>query len=260
MISRLNYTGRKRITRQMAQVTLEESQDGQPMSFEVEFDLAGLNLPPEAPVRVEASRSRAMMRFDWGSAGNLVPPPPEERLLTDIPHSPHFTVMALSPDGSGRLLALGERLQPARPQNPGHPLLPLQSVADLGQEVWRVDFDDNGGGPVLKVNHNSSYANGEARRNGVFRGLVMPEALRVLLTRAFVIEDTDPVDPDGAWADWMRFVRTFFNDPFPEDRSDDDQGKDKDEVSRWINDCVREFAANRFKALDYFERDMERQQ
>ena len=254
MISRLNYTGRKRITRQSARITLQESEDGRPVSFDVEFDLAELNLPPEAPVRVEASRSRAMMRFDWGNVGNLVPPPPEERLLTDIPHSPHFTVMALSPDGSGRLLALGERLQPARPQNPGHPLLPLQSVADLGQEVWRIDFDDNGGGPVLKVNHNSSYANGEARRNGVFRGLVMPEALRVLLTRAFVIEDNDPDETEGDWADWIRFVGTFFKESLPEDR------QDKEAMLGWINDCVQEFSANRFKALDYFERDMERQQ
>lgn len=259
MISRLNYTGRKRITRQMARITLQESEEGRPVTFDVEFDLAGLNLPAEAPVRVEASRSRAMMRFAWGSAGNLVPPPPEERLLTDIPHSPHFTIMALSPDNSGRLLALGERLQPARPQNPGHPLLPLFSDPDLGQEVWRIDFDDeSGGGPVLKVNRNSDYANSEARRNGVFRSLVLPEALRIVLTRAFIEEDNEPDEVEGVWADWGRFIRTFFKGPFPETQGDDD--KDKSPVSNWINECVREFAANRFKALDYFEKAMERQQ
>ena len=136
MIRRLNYTQRKRIQQHRISIELHETDEDNPLTFSANIDLGGMGLPSDALVVIIANRDRVAMRFDWGTV--VSPNPPLDCRLTDISSNPIFRVMVLAPDGSGRLLALADRIKPKQ-GNTSASLLWLQEE-DLGKEVWRLDF------------------------------------------------------------------------------------------------------------------------
>lgn len=247
---RLNYTQRRSISQQMVAVLLHQPEnDSQVPTFDVELDLSPLALPPEALVRVEAYRNRSAMRFEWGTVGS--PAPPFNRQLNDVPLPPRFRVMVLAPDGSGRLLALGDKFTP-RWQNERSSLLEVE-FTELGMEVWRLKFDENGGNPVLEVNKDIEDISYAVRHDEAFRSLVLPEVLRAILTRALIVEDENPDDDEegGNWHPWMRCARDFYHDDFP--RISNDEDRNTMAVAEWIDGAVAAFTEKRFRAKTFYE-------
>ena len=247
---RLNFTQRRKITQQMVSVVLHQAhEDSEPPTFDLHLDLSSLNLPNDSLLRVEAYRNRGSMRFDWGTTGQ--PTPPSDRRLHGVPFPPRFRVMALTPDGSGSLLALGDRLTP-RWQDQRSSLLEVE-FKDLGMEVWRLRFDENGGNPVLEVNKEIEDINHAVRHDESFRSLVLPEVLRAILTRALLVEQENPddVDEGNNWHPWMRCVRDFFRDEFPQ--MTDDPYLNRTAIAGWIDEAVSAFTEKRFRAKSFYE-------
>lgn len=242
MIRRFNYTQRKRIELRRVAIELYESGDDSPPSFSAEIDLSDMGLLPDALVVVIANRGQSSMRFDWGTVSN--PKPPIDCSLTDIPSNPNFRVMALAPDGSGRLLALADRVKPKRGSS-RNSLLWLQE-ADLGEQVWRLDFGDGDGNPTMQINSNIPGISAAAREDDAFRALVIPEALRLILTRALIVEEYDIDDDEGNWSEWVGFVRDFYTEEFPT-TPDDDTAK-----AEWVEGAVQSFTEQRFHASDQY--------
>ena len=182
------------------------------------------------------------MRFDWGTVANSTPP--QDCSLTEIPSNPVFRVMVLAPDGSGRLLALADRVKPKR-GSVQESLLWLQEE-DLGKEVWRLDFGD--GNPTMLVNRNIPGISSAVREDDSFRSLVIPEALRAILTRALVVEDYDVEDDEGSWSEWIGFVRNFYDEEVPSTSDDEDAA----EKMEWIEGAVEAFTEQRFHASEQY--------
>ena len=242
MIRRFNYTQRKRIEQRRINIELRETADDTPMSFSAELDLKGMGLPPDALVVIIANRDRSAMRFDWGMVSNLTPP--QDCSLTEIPSNPIFRVMVLAPDGTGRLLALADQVRPRR-GSVQESLLWLQEE-DLGKEVWKLDFAD--GNPTMLVNKNIPGISSAVREDDAFRALVIPEALRAILTRALIVEDYDIEDDEGSWSEWIGFVRNFYSEAFPLTSDDGDTT----EKTEWIEGAVEAFTEQRFRASDQY--------
>ena len=242
MIRRFNYTQRRRIELRRINIELRETDDDTPMSFSAELDLSGMGLPSDAQVVVIANRDRSAMRFNWGTVAN--PTPPQDCSLTEIPSNPVFRVMILASDGSGRLLALADRVKPKRGSEQ-ESLLWLQEE-DLGKEVWRLDFAD--GNPTMLVNKNIPGISAAVREDDAFRSLVIPEALRAILTRALIVEEYDLDDNEGNWSEWVGFVRNFYKEEIPSIPDDEDATEKID----WIEGVVEAFTAQRFHASDQY--------
>lgn len=222
-------------------ITLHETDDGVAPTFTAELNLEGLELPPDARLMIVSNRNRVAMRFPWGTVGN--PMPPANCRLDDTPHNPHFRIMAL--DESGRLLALANRVQPRR-ANRRESLLWLKET-ELGGEVWQLDFGDPGDNPTLLVNSSIPGISATARQDNAFLGLVIPEVLRAILTRAFVVDEAAPDDTDeGPWSKWAAFVGNFYTDEHPATSLDSEI--DKTEMAKWIDGAVAAFANQRFNA------------
>ena len=243
MIRRLNYTQRARLEQHRINIELHETDDDTPMSFSAELDLDGMGLPSDALVVIIANRNRSEMRFDWGTVTN--PSPPQNRQLTEIPSNPSFRVMVLAPDGSGRLLALADRIKPKR-GGLQESLLWLKEE-DLGKEVWRLDFAD--GNPTMLVNKNIPGISAAVREDESFQSLVIPEALRAILTRALIVDEYDIDDDEGSWSEWIGFVRNFYTEEFP---STSDGNGEPTEKSEWIEEAVEAFTEQRFHASDKY--------
>lgn len=243
MIRRFNYTQRKRIEQRRISIELQETANDSPLTFSAELNLGGMGLPADALVVIIANRDRVAMRFDWGTVASSTPP--QDCRLTDIPFNPAFRVMVLAPDGSGRLLALADRVRPKRGST-DNSLLWLQEE-DLGKGVWRLDFA--GEIPAMLVNKNIPGISAAVREDEGFRALVIPEALRAILTRALIVEGNDFDDEEGKWSPWFGFVRNFYDEEFL--ATSDDNGDDMAKAE-WIEGAVDTFTTQRFHASDQY--------
>lgn len=250
MIREFNYTQRKRIETRHVNIELvnPDHPDGATPSFNADLTLDELQLPADAPLVIEASRNNGAMRFDWGTAGR--PQPAGDRQLSEVGYPPTFRVMALSPDGSRRILALGDRIKPKsnRGDAPGVQELVHLLKADLGQEVWRLDLGESENIPVLEVNQAVADISQAVRQDPVFRSLVFPQVMRTVLTHVLFLEKADPTDTEGFWYGWFGFVSQFYPEKCPSIAGLDADAEKRRELREWIDSAVKAFTNTRFNA------------
>lgn len=212
MSRRLNYTGRVKIRKADARISLRPAEDGDHSLFELDFDSTGYPFPPDASVRVEAWRGHAIQRWDFGTVAAPSALPPTERRLSEVPDSCQFRVAVIAPDGSGRILGLADRIRPVLPRRS---LLPLREVEDLGNEVWRVSLGagDDTERPELQVNASIPGISDLVRTDPSFRALVMPSVLREILTHMLFVGAGEPEEEEDPLHDWWRFAQRLAPSP-----------------------------------------------
>ena len=251
MISRINRTGRKRIHRRDVDLSLRVAEGNEAPIFDLMLRLADYGFPAEARVRVEAARGNASQRWDYGTVWQRRTPPDEERRLTDVPKTASFRVFVVAADGSGKLLGHVPNLKPVLPLDSR---LPLEESDELGEEVWRVEFDGDNGNPVLKVNANIPGISESVRRDPAFRSLVMPEVFRTILTRMVLIDRAPPDDPDDErWAHWFEIARAYLPDREPPYLGGPrDADRDDGEAREWIDAVVGAMAEKPLDAANAY--------
>ena len=251
MRSHLNGTGRKRITRNHAQVSLRAAEDGEAPIFDLSLDLSGYGFAPDARVRVEAWRGNAVQRWDYGTASGLASLPDEERRLTEVPESAQFRVIVVAGDGSGLMLGHAPNIRPVLPRRS---LLPVRETDELGDEVWRVDFGGDGmDPPELLINPAVDGISEIVRGDESFRSLVMPDVLRTILSHIVLIARADPEDNEGPWDGWFAIARALLPDEEPPslDRNSTVEAEIA-QAKRWINRVVEQFADQRVDAAEAY--------
>lgn len=230
-IRRLNYTERRRITREQARITLHDTPDG--MSFDAALNFAGKRFPDDARVFIEAYHRTASMRFDFGRA--MQPEPPVSRLLTEFtdPSAILFRVkVTAASSGAGKLLGAADSLRPSADGEQPDDRVPLLPVVadDLGDEVWKVSFDDSG--TTLLVNRRMENWN-ETIRSPFFRAAVFPAAAREILTRITQIEGITSGDDAEDWRSrWIQFATSIPGAG----------AVNHDDLAEWVDDAVAAFA------------------
>lgn len=235
MIRSFNYTQRRRIPKTNAVVRLRSDGTGG-TTFDVDLDLAAFDLPAAARVYVEAYFKGTLMRFDFGTVGAVRPP--ASRCLTRLPQ-PELTlfrikVVAEDRERRGLVLAQCERILPRQAE--GGPatrqsLFRVQLI-HLDNEVWRLDFDDDG--PVLQLN---PAFREQARHDAAFAALVYPDVIRRVLLR--VLRDHDDPDTADDWrAPWLRFGRQVAGKRNP-------TREEENAVEEWVENVVSGFVAQR---------------
>lgn len=230
MIRRLNFTGRRRLLRRDVEVSVRP---GEPAaSFEAKLNLDSYDLPQESLVFVEAYRQTSWMRFAWGTVGHQAAP--ERRLLTEFGQADgvHFRVRVTTAGApKGLLLAQVDGIRPTNGSGADDgrriPLLPVVPAKDLGDEVFRVDFD--GDRPTLQVNAGL----GDWRavpRDEVFQALAYPCILREVLTFLVQADEHEVGDDPEDWrSQWLRFAESLC-------------GRSGDVNPEWVTDVVDAFA------------------
>lgn len=250
MRSRLNSTGRKRIAKGDVQVSIRASERDEPPIFDLQPNLSDYGFPMDARVRVEAWRSNAVQRWDFGRVGDMDEPSENERRLTEVPTAAQFRVIVVAGDGSGLLLGQTGGIRPALPVRS---LLPVRETDDLGQEVWRVDFGDGMDSPELLVNQNVEGISDIIRHEASFRSLVFPGVLRTILTHALLVMRQDPDDDEGPWEGWFRLARELVPDHEPPSMEHDaSAGDHADGINKWIDCVCGAFADRSLSAADSF--------
>ena len=252
VIKRINRTGRKRILKRDIQLKLRATENQDAPIFDLDLRLVGYGFPESARVRAEAWRGHAVQRWDCGTVGDLQQPSEDRRRLTDVPPSARFRVFVVAADGSGKLLGHASNLTPELPLNSR---LPLEE-RDLGEVVWRVEFDGEDGNPVLLVNQKVAGISEAVRHDPTFRSLVMPEVFRSILTRMVLIDRAYPDDTDGPWADWFELARAYLPTKEPPSRPTDgvdtSETGDAHDAHQWIDAVVGALADKPLNAATAF--------
>jgi hypothetical protein len=244
MIRRLNYTGRRKIPRDLIRISLYRN--GGVDEFDAFIRTDGLELPPSARVFVEAYHKSDWMRFDFGSVG--VPALPADRRLTAFYEGVRvlFRVKIVSADGdAGKILAEADRLSPLSPDEDSDrdPLLPVRTVAGMRDQIWRVMWEN---GPVLELNKGEPEIKHLLTTDPRFKWLVLPEMLRTILTR-LLAEEMDEDDETSQVKRWLEFAASLHPDPPP--RAED---RDPELIENWVDEVVSAFC-RRHRALDHWK-------
>jgi hypothetical protein len=237
-IRRLNYTGRKRLSRADLSITLYERPSG-PAAFDIDLSaLPRYELPADALVFVEARLRTRWMRFAFGSVGALASP--ADRRLTEFDSTDGvlFSVKVTSASGRpGLMLAEAERIPVRRPGEGDErrtPLLPVKPD-DIGNEVYRVDF--SGPAPTLLLNRAAGDKDTLAR-SPLFMSLVYPAVFREILNRIVYVEGLADADDDGdSWESrWLTFAQSLPGvGAVPE-------AEESESLDHWIDGAVASFA------------------
>jgi hypothetical protein len=234
MRRKLNFTSRAKIPKSRVQIALRR--EAKLLAFDGSVDLSGLSFPRDAKVIVEAYYRTSLMRFDWGTAGQLTAP--NERRLTEIDSDRvvHFRVKVVASDASGRILGLADDLMVAE-KGGGEDemsLLPVNFV-ELGELPWRVDY--SGAGTTLEINRSIEGAEGLVRNDPKTAALLFPAAAREILTRIILVDEHElEEESDEWWNLWLRWASTIAPDAMPE-------SGDPGEKLAWIEEVVKTFSA-----------------
>ncbi len=205
MKRRINYTGRKKIKRKQVSITLIR-QNGSVVSFYLgRLDLDDLGIPGDAKIYVEAYYRTELKRVEFGTAGNRVYPPSPN--LTDMayPENLKFRILAVNPL-DGKILAQADGIAPEEP--PEKTILPVE-FKDIGNEIWRIEYEGDEGSPILCINGKIPNIQNIAKQDAQFLIYVYPAVIRdILYHMVFVDKVTSVTDPSIDWhSNWLMFSR-----------------------------------------------------
>ncbi len=244
MKRRFNYTGRKRIKREMITINLIR-QNGRIVSFSLDCNrlkkaVASLNLPPDAKIYVEAYYRTELKRFDFGNVENITPIEPLS--LKDLAYPENLKFRILVVDASdGRILAHADRLKPDEPAEKKS-ILPVE-FKDLGNEIWHVEYGADEGAPILCINRRITNITNIAKQDSQFFMHVYPAVIREILTHMVFVDKVDSVtEPETDWhKDWLKFCENLGVPPPESLNPDDIDNFDRDEALRWIDQVITSF-------------------
>jgi hypothetical protein len=238
-IRRINSTGRKKIRREDARISVCPDSDGV-LAFKATLNVSDYDLPDDACVFVEAYRQTTFMRFPHGTVATPLPGNQELRLTQFTSASGLlFRVRVTSTgDRPGVLLAEADRI-PIRDdeEQPGNRIALLPPApADLGQETWRLDLT-GANGPLLLVNRLIGDWKTVAA-SPLFRSLVYPAAMRQVLWHIYKVDEVRNMDDADDWrCRWLQFAAALpgaDNVPLTSENDDD--------WTAWIDAAVESFA------------------
>jgi hypothetical protein len=243
MIRRMNYTGRRRISRSRVAVRLLPARDGC-FGFDADFDLAEYAFPPESSLFVEAYNATSYMRFAFGTVRSIVAPADTRLVEITSGPLPKFRVKVVDTRTRyGLLLGVADKLIPLQPNEEivrRQSLLPVE-FRDLGSRVWRLDLTD---WPVLELNKRIGDLGEIARSADAFAALVYPEVIRRILHAAVIeLECTDPSLDDDDWPGlWLAYACSLRGVAEPPDGIDE---RARALQREWIERTVDAFCRSR---------------
>lgn len=238
MKRRFNYTGRKRIPLDRIEITVNRK-GGVVETFHATIKLDNLDLPHEAAVYVEAYHRSDIMRYCFGTVGEVTQP--LDTSLTHLAHVDQIRFRVLVVDGSnkrGVILASADRLRPLG-QYEKHSILPVD-FRDLGRQVWKLEY--GGDEPILAVNSLIPNIHNLVKTDARFHTYIYPAVVREIFTHMLFIDGADifgEMDDLDEWqANWCAFAKRFLTE---EDWATMEEGSDSSEKLSWIERLVQEF-------------------
>ena len=254
MKRKYNYTGRKRISREKITAILAESSISG-LTLEIKIDHRELNLSSSAEVYIECYRCMMdSIIYNIGQVnGDIISSTiPVPRTFRD---GLKFRIFVVDPK-TRRILAHADRIKPEAPSEM-EGILECSYNYDIGNEIWRVDYDGDGGAPILKWNRRILGIETLAKNDPTFIMFVAPPMLREVLMHMVFIDGIDSIDdPQIEWhGKWLRFAQKITGEK-PPDEIIKNGNFDEETAQQWINNIVNSFSGTLTKTWELFIRKL----
>ncbi len=255
MKRRINYTGRRKIPREKISIIWNKDNNSV-RSFSANINLDGFNFSPDTKVYINAYHKTEVKRYDFGTAANIVPPRDTGLAGFAYPENLKFRILIVDESGQhGLILAHADRIRPLSDMDTKS-ILPVDFI-DLGQQIWRVDFEGDGGSPCLAINRNIPNIETIVKSDPQFIMYVYPAVIREVLTHMIFVDGVEsPSDPSIEWhGDWLDFSRRVLpGEGPPENLNWREDDFESDATREWINKVVEEFSASRNEWRKFIKR------
>jgi hypothetical protein len=229
-----NYTSRVRIERKEAIFSFP-SEESEIPKFNVEFRFDDVEkYPKNAQLYVEAYYKETRQRFDFGRISKITPP--DSLLLNELDLSGGILFDILIVDESskhGLLLAGGTKFSATDDSKDDANKSSIFDVfvKPLDQLPWKIDIENNQK-PRLILNSSIPNALGKMRSDPLFQALVLPAALKQVLT--YYLWNSEDEEGDEIYQKWLALA-LFYNDEKPE-------SEDPEEQIRWVDKVIEAFS------------------
>jgi len=250
MKRKFNYTGRKKIYREYISLFLNRDNNGEIKSFSLDLDLEKMNFKQDYKIYVEAYNKTDVKRFDFGTMGkNLTP---DDTSLSDIAYSKNikFRILIVDETGKhGRIIAHADRIT-SETDIETIPILPVD-FEDLGNQVWKINFSDIEGAPILILNRNIPNIETIPKTDPQFFMYIIPAIIREILFYIYFVEKIDSIqDPSIEWhKNWLNYAKQILpSENLPENNDNSSQS----EIIDWVDKVIEEFCYNYHDKWDSF--------
>jgi len=247
-IQRINFTSRRKLTREQANVLIHPAADPTaPASFDVQLDLNGLRPRGDAArVFVEAYHQTTRMRFDFGTVAAPICPIPLERRLHEFEDWKFVRFRVKVTDVTetpGRIIAWANQIKPTGPDDQNQSDLLRFKDDDLYGRLWDLVYDEEG--PIVLIERTAGGAQ-KVGRDSHFIAAAYPEILRRALDNALLEEKAVHDDPEHWFKTWYDgFLKAKLGLPEP-------PAAGYDPARRvWINKAVNAFAT-KFQVVSHW--------
>lgn len=240
-VSRINYTGRKRIPRE--RVTVGIAGNAPDATVEARFAISDLGFPATARVVLEAQASWTVQSFEFGTVEHYSPPP-NARLteFTSLVGILFRLKVIGTGDAAGRLLGVADGVKAnGDAESAAQKSFVVVRPEDLGDRLWKLEFDE--GQPLLLVNSRLGDHQDFARRSDV-GALVLPDVLQRILVKAAADGDDD----DGSNPPWVANALSLGTRLTGRQAP---PSSDEEAVELWADEAVSAFA-RRHRFVDVF--------
>lgn len=252
MKRRFNYTDRKRITKDMIKININRT-DGMIKSINASINIDPKHYDQDDKVFIVAYHKTDRKRFDYGRINEIKEP--DDLSVDELAYTDNlkFRVMIIS-DKTERGLIAGhaDRVRPDD-EIEKKSILPV-SFVDLGQQIWKLDFNDSGGGPILNINKNIPFITNVSKTDPLFFMYVYPAVIKEILHHMIFFDGVENVDdPPIEWhADWLKFSKIILPNLAPPSTLQPDEEDFNSELTiSWIDDIVDEFCSGRKEWVEY---------
>lgn len=249
-----NYTKRQKILHKDVTFSIE-TKDGK-LTFVAELRLEEYKFHSAAHIWIEAYRKNTWVQWDWGTIAKPLNPQSPSLEEFEVADGVLFRVRVVHPDENERKKLLGEieGIRPKSPESDERQSLITVYPEALGQLIWKLDMEGDGGRPALQINKDVRPSWKELALSSSFKLLVYPEMFRQILTR-ILIEDPDDDDTDEEWKNkWKEFAERLPGISEKPKDTDDEQIKEE-----WIEGAVLAFA-DKLKVMTSWNNSLEDEQ
>lgn len=237
---RLNFTGRKRITRDKVDIVLRPLKPNEPLVADVSIDFTDADFPKSAGVVLEAYQRSSGQRFSLGTVGGLSSNHTISISEIDLSGSVLFRLQVVDLESeNGKILGAAERLRPRSSDDPRgkRSLLPIRET-DLEDLVWKLQVDDDAG-PELLLNYRIPGFKQRLLESTLIQGIILPAALRIILEKLASDRTPDDDEADDWKALWGQFVVTRLK------VADDPSEMISEDKEAWVEHCVQVFCGSK---------------
>jgi hypothetical protein len=239
--AQINSTGRKKILHEHIDLQILESPPGKSAQAALGLQFAGLDLPADAAVVVEAHQRNAAVRFECGTVGSMNIPSPLILDGLDETIDAKFRIKVVDMGSRrGLILASVDNVsvmnEESEDKTKRRSIFPIKWCR-LGDMLSHVDLTHSKG-PVLQLNQEvkESFLK-SIFQNPLVGGLLLPAAFREVLEH-IVKDSAEDDENDVPWkSEWLKYCR----DELGCDEDPDDI-LDPEDKRVWIDENVLRFA------------------